>query len=99
MSRGRQAQAIKLPRKDRKSLELLTRRGTAEHRQVVRAQVALMCHAGESTTGISEGVDEMFYAASLVATIRASASQTQAMAAQFDLSWLAMRRRARSFQA
>ena len=56
MSRGRQAQAIKLPRKDRKSLELLTRRGTAEHRQVVRAQIALMCHAGESTTAISEAV-------------------------------------------
>jgi len=54
MSRGRQAQAIKLPRKDRKSLELSTRRGTAEHRQVVRAQIALMCHAGESTTAISE---------------------------------------------
>src|ERR1019366_8699238 len=48
---------------------------------------------------LSEGVDEMFYAASLVARIRASASQTQAMAAQFDLSWWAMRRRARSFQA
>ena len=40
MSRGRQAQAIKLSREDRKSLELLTRRGTAEHRQVVRAQIA-----------------------------------------------------------
>jgi transposase len=56
MSRGRQAQAIKLSREDRKTLELLTRRGTAEQRQVVRAQIALMCHAGASTTAISEAV-------------------------------------------
>src|SRR5664279_753292 len=56
MSRGRQAQAIRLLRVDRKSLELLTRRGTAEHRQVVRAQIALMCHAGQTTTAISEAV-------------------------------------------
>lgn len=53
MSRGRQAQAIKLSREERKSLELLTRRGTAEHRQVVRAQIALRAHAGETTTSIS----------------------------------------------
>ena len=56
MSRGRQAQAIKLSREDRKSLELLTRRGTAEHRQVVRAQIALMCHAGQTSTAISQAV-------------------------------------------
>lgn len=56
MSRGRHAQAIKLSREDRKSLEVLTRRGTAEHRQVVRAQIALMAHAGETTTAISEAV-------------------------------------------
>jgi transposase len=56
MSRGRQAQAIKLSREDRKSLELLTRRGTAEHRQVMRAQIALMCHAGASTAAIAESV-------------------------------------------
>ncbi|NDZ12898.1 IS630 family transposase [Variovorax sp. WS11] len=56
MSRGRQAQAIKLSREDRKTLELLTHRGTAEQRQVVRAQIALMCHAGASTTAISEAV-------------------------------------------
>jgi transposase len=56
MSRGRPAQAIKLSREDRKSLELLTRRGTAEHRQVVRAQIALMCHAGATTTAIAEAV-------------------------------------------
>ena len=51
MSRGRQAQAIKLSREDRKSLELLTRRGTAEHRQVVRAQIALMCPCGRDDDG------------------------------------------------
>jgi transposase len=56
MSRGRRAQAIKLSRQDRKSLELLTRRGTAEHRQVMRAQIALMCHAGASTKAIAESV-------------------------------------------
>lgn len=56
MSRGRQAQAIKLSRVDRKAHELLTRRGTAEHRQVVRAQIALMCHVGQTTTAISEAV-------------------------------------------
>ncbi len=56
MSRGRQAQAIKLSREDRKSLELLTRRGSAEHRQVMRARIALMCHAGARTTAIAEAV-------------------------------------------
>ena len=56
MSRGRQAQAVKLSREDRKSLELLTRRGTAQHRQVVRAQIALMAHRGETTTSIAHSV-------------------------------------------
>ena len=53
MSRGRQAQTIKLSREERKSLELLTRRGTAEQRQVMRAQIALMAHRGETTTAIA----------------------------------------------
>lgn len=52
MSRGRQAQTVKLSKEDRKSLESLIRRGTAEQRQVVRAKIALMCHAGASTTAI-----------------------------------------------
>jgi transposase len=56
MSRGRQAQAVKLSRADRKSLELLTRRGTAQHREVVRAQIALLAHSGESTTSIARSV-------------------------------------------
>jgi transposase len=54
MSRGRQAQKIKLSREERKSLELLTRRGTAEQRQVMRAQIALMAHRGETTTSIAQ---------------------------------------------
>src|SRR2546426_10677866 len=56
MSQGRQAQAVKLSRQERKSLELLTRRGTAQHRQVVRARIALMAHKGETTTAIAEAV-------------------------------------------
>ncbi|WP_212744128.1 hypothetical protein, partial [Ramlibacter sp. 2FC] len=38
----------------------------------------------------SEGVDEMIYVASLVASIRASANQTHASGAQSDRSWCAM---------
>jgi transposase len=56
MSRGRQAQTIKLSREERKSLELLSRRGTAEQRQVMRAQIALMAHRGESTTAIAQAL-------------------------------------------
>jgi transposase len=54
MGRGRQAQAVKLSREERKSLELLTRRGTAEQRQVMRAQIALMAHRGEPTASIAQ---------------------------------------------
>lgn len=56
MSQGRQAQAVKLSRQERKSLESLTRRGTAQHRQVVRAQIALMADKGETTTAIADAV-------------------------------------------
>src|SRR2546426_7566614 len=56
MSQGRQAQAVKLSRQERKSLELLTRRGTAQHRQVVRAKIALMADKGATTTAIAEAV-------------------------------------------
>lgn len=56
MSQGRQAQAVKLSREERKSLEALTRRGTAQHRQVVRAQIALMAHRGETTKAIAGAV-------------------------------------------
>ena len=47
---------IKLSREERKSLELLTRRGTAEQRQVTRAQIALMAHRGETTTAIAQAL-------------------------------------------
>jgi transposase len=56
MSRGRQAQTIKLSREERRSLELLTRRGTAEQRQVMRARIALMAHRGEPTTAIARAL-------------------------------------------
>jgi transposase len=56
MGRGRQAQAVKLSREERKSLELLTRRGTAEQRQVMRAQIALMAHRGEPTASIAQAL-------------------------------------------
>jgi len=56
MSQGRQAQAVKLTREERKSLEALTRRGTAQHRQVVRAHIALMAHRGETTKAIAGAV-------------------------------------------
>ena len=56
MSQGRPAQAVTLSRSERNSLELLTRRGTAQHRQVIRAQIALMAHDGETTTAIADTV-------------------------------------------
>ena len=56
MGRGRRAQAIKLSREERKSLELLTHRGTAQQRHVVRAQIALMAHRGEATASISQAL-------------------------------------------
>jgi transposase len=56
MSQGRQAQAVKLTREERKSLEALTRRGTAQHRQVVRAQIALMVDRGQTTKAIAGAV-------------------------------------------
>jgi len=56
MGRGRQAQEVKLSRQERKSLELLTRCGTAEQRQVMRAQIALMAHRCESTVSIAQAL-------------------------------------------
>jgi transposase len=56
MIQGRQAQAVKLTREERKSLEALTRRGTAQHRQVVRAQIALMADRGQTTKAIAGAV-------------------------------------------
>ena len=56
MGRGRRAQAIKLSREERKSLELLTRRGTAHQRDVVRAQIALMADQGKATAAIAQAL-------------------------------------------
>jgi FixJ family two-component response regulator len=52
----RQAQTIKLSREEHKSLEMLTRRGTAQQRQVTRAQIALTAHRGETTTAIAQSL-------------------------------------------
>jgi transposase len=56
MGRGRRAQPIKLSRDERKSLEALTRRATAEQRHVVRAQIALKAHRGEATASIAQAL-------------------------------------------
>lgn len=53
MSRGRQAQVVKLSRKERKSLETLVHRGTAPHREVVRAKIALMAADGQTNAAIA----------------------------------------------
>jgi transposase len=44
---------VKLPRKERKALEVLVRRGTAPQRDVVRAKIALMAHDGATNTTIA----------------------------------------------
>lgn len=56
MGRGRRAQPVKLSQKERKALESLTRRRTAEQRQVARAQIALLAHDGHSTTAIAQAL-------------------------------------------
>ena len=56
MGRGRRAQPVQLSQKERKALESLTRRRTAEQRQVVRAQIALLAHDGHSTTAIAQAL-------------------------------------------
>lgn len=54
MGQGRRALLVKLSQRERNSLEQLTRRGTAERRQVLRAQIALMAHRGQSTASIAQ---------------------------------------------
>lgn len=53
MHKGRQARVVKLSRRERKALEVLVRRGTAAHRDVVRAKIALMAHGGQPNTAIA----------------------------------------------
>lgn len=56
MSRGRQAPVVKLSKEERESLEVLLRRSTAPQREVERANVALMAHAGQTTSAIAAGL-------------------------------------------
>lgn len=91
---------------------LTRRRGEVHGPHVLEVQQVLPCRLNQDmqdfqdfvpTTSLGERAVtthlRMIYAASLVARIRASASQTHASGAQFDRSWCAMRRRARSFHA
>lgn len=53
MGRGRQAQEVKLSKQEREALEALVRQGTAPQRDVVRARIALLAHAGQTTVAIA----------------------------------------------
>ena len=53
MGRGRQAQVVKLSKKDRNALEALLRQSTAPQRDVIRARIALMAAEGQTTAAIA----------------------------------------------
>ena len=53
MGRGRQAQVVKLSKKDRNALEALLRQSTAPQRDVLRARIALMAAEGQTTAAIA----------------------------------------------
>jgi len=53
MGRGRQAQVVKLSKKDRNALEALLRQRTAPQRDVIRARIALMAAEGQTTAAIA----------------------------------------------
>jgi transposase len=57
MGRGRQAQVVKLSKKEREALEALVRRATAAQREVVRAKIALMADEGQTTAAIAASLD------------------------------------------
>lgn len=57
MGRGRQAQVVKLSKKEREALEALVRRATAPQREVVRAKIALMADEGQTTAAIAASLD------------------------------------------
>jgi transposase len=57
VGRGRQAQVVRLSKKERESLEALIRCGTAAQRDVVRAKIALMAHDGEMTAAIAASLE------------------------------------------
>jgi transposase len=65
MGRGRHAQPVRLTQKERQALESLTRRGTAEQRQVMRAQIALLADDGHSTAAIAQALDMSMQTVSL----------------------------------
>jgi len=50
---GRQAQAVKLRRKEREALEALVRKATAPQREVMRAKIALLANEGRTTAAIA----------------------------------------------
>jgi DNA-binding NarL/FixJ family response regulator len=50
---GRSPFQITLSASERRSLKALTRRGTAEHRQVTRARIVLLAAAGWTNRGIA----------------------------------------------
>ena len=56
MGRGRQAQVVKLSRKDRSALQALLRQSTAAQRDVVRARIALMADEGQTTAAIAQSL-------------------------------------------
>ena len=56
MGRGRQAQVVKLSRKDRNALQALLRQSTAAQRDVVRARIALMADEGQTTAAIAQSL-------------------------------------------
>jgi transposase len=65
MGRGCHAQPVRLTQKERQALESLTRRGTAEQRQVMRAQIALLADDGHSTAAIAQALDMSMQTVSL----------------------------------
>ena len=56
MERGRPAQAVALTDHDKAKLENLVRQKTAAHRDVQRAQIALMASQGETSVYIAEAL-------------------------------------------
>jgi len=56
MERGRPAQAVALTDHDKAELENLVRQKTAAHRDVQRAQIALMANQGETSVYIAEAL-------------------------------------------
>lgn len=56
VSRGPRAPAVTLSKEERESLQALIRRGTAAHRGVQRARLALMVHEGHTSSAIASSL-------------------------------------------